>query len=68
MEVVKEEEDPLGFDPADLSGCSLDDEEDGTVDMFITGMGECVLCHKTKRIWSGVCALCGADDDDLEKE
>jgi hypothetical protein len=32
------------------------------------GFGNCKLCRKHRRLWSGVCAWCGADFEDFEGE
>ncbi len=61
---------PLEIDARDLGGCDIETEVNPTTTApLITGFGECIVCHKDpKRIWAGVCAMCGADDDDLEEE
>ena len=60
---------PLEVETQDLGGCQIETETNAaTTAAFTTGFGECIVCHKEKRIWSGVCAMCGADDDDLEEE
>ena len=34
----------------------------------MNGFGDCTVCHNHRRLWSGVCAWCGADPEDFEGE
>jgi hypothetical protein len=33
----------------------------------INDFGNCTVCHKHRRLWSGVCGWCGADPEDFEE-
>jgi hypothetical protein len=65
-DVVVEQE-PLEFNSEDLLGCDIENSITQIVQP-INGFGECILCHKHKRLWSSVCAYCGADPEDFEEE
>ena len=60
------EDEPLSFDSADLLGCSID--SDPIPNLNPNGFGECTVCHKHRRLWSGVCGWCGADPEDFEEQ
>lgn len=61
------EDEPLSFDAADLPGCTLEVDVEETNDNP-NSIGECDVCHKIRRLWSGVCGWCGADPEDFDEE
>ncbi len=66
------EDEPLSFDAADLQGCTLEVDIDSEVVVETNhnpnAIGECDVCHKIRRLWSGVCGWCGADPEDFDEE
>jgi len=62
-ELVHDE--PLSFNSGDLLGCAL--EADPLPNLNSNQFGDCTVCHKHHRLWSGVCGWCGADPEDFEE-
>lgn len=55
-------------DPGDLQGpCVLRVETPNLTQPNINDFGNCTICHKHRRLWSGVCGWCGADPEDFEE-
>ena len=68
------EQEPLEFNSSDLLGCDIESDpieiesDPIAMDTHTNSLGKCTVCHKTRRLWSGVCGWCGADPEDFEEE